>query len=146
MFPERSGIIHLDEPLGEIANAVCRQERAMRQKLGDDAVDEDEINEIAMQTCIGIVRQKLEEHLGGSALSGPGGIKQLLVHQRHLHKKGIMFTNFIFSIVIADLLGLEFVWTSDCKYWHSPDCILSTATYLYSLFDKRAVTPDIEAA
>lgn len=115
MYPERSAIIHIDEPLGEVANAICHRETAMRRKLGD-VIDQDEINEIAMQACISIVRQKLEEHLGDFALSGPDGIKQLLVNQRHLHKKGIMFTAFIFSIVIADILGLDFVWSSDCEF------------------------------
>lgn len=104
----------MDEPLGEVANAVRARELAMRRKLGEPA-DEDEVNEIAMQTCLGIARKKLEEQLGDLALTGPDGIKQLLVSQRHLHKKGIMFTAFIFSTVIADVLGLEFVWSSDCE-------------------------------
>lgn len=114
VYPEQSRIIHMDEPLGEVANAVRERELAMRRKLGI-AVVEDEINEIAMQTCIAIARRKLEEQMDGSALSGPDGFKHLLIHQRHLHKKGIMFTSFIFSIIITDLLGLEFVWSSDCK-------------------------------
>lgn len=46
-------------------------------------------------------------------LIGPDGIKYLCLSQRHMHKKGIMFTAFIFSLVIADLLGIEFMWSSD---------------------------------
>lgn len=114
VYPERSRIIHLDEPLGEVANAVRDREMAMRRKLGD-IIDEDEVNDVAMQTCLGIARQKLEEQLGDCGMTGPDGIKHLLISQRHLHKKGIMFTAFVFSIIIADLLGLEFVWSSDCK-------------------------------
>lgn len=87
---------------------------SLRRKRGD-IINEDEINEIAMQTCLGIARQKLEEQLGGFAMAGPDGIEHLLVSQRHLHKKGIMFTVFVFSMIIADLLGLEFVWSSDCE-------------------------------
>lgn len=30
-----------------------------------------------------------------------------------MHKKGIMFTTFIFSLVIAEMLGIEFMWSSD---------------------------------
>lgn len=120
VYPERSRIIHLDEPLGEVANAVRHREMAMRRKLGIE-IDEDEINDVATQACIDIARQKLEQQLGDSAMVGQDGIKHLLVNQRHLHKKGIMFTAFVFSIVIADLLGLEFVWSSDCKF---PTCLL----------------------
>lgn len=66
-----------------------------------------------MERCKQVARRALEEHLGDKPLSGPDGIKQLLVYQRHLHKKGIMFTVLVFSIVLADLLGIEFVWSSD---------------------------------
>lgn len=114
VYPEQSQVIELDEPLGEVANAVRDREMAARRKLGG-VIDEEDVDEIAMQTCISIVRYKLKEALGDLPLAGPDGIKHLLVRQRHLHKKGIMFTTFIFSIVIADLLGLEIVWSSDCE-------------------------------
>lgn len=104
----------MDEPLGEVANAIRERELATRRKLGD-IIDEEEVNDIATQACISIARNKLEEVLGEVTLAGPDGLKHLLVKQRHLHKKGIMFTVFIFSIVIADLLGIEIVWSSDCK-------------------------------
>lgn len=104
----------MDEPLGEVANAVREREIASRRKLGH-VIDDEEVDEIAMRTCISIARYKLEEVLGDLPLTGPDGIKQLLVKQRHLHKKGIMFTVFIFSIVIADLLGIEIIWSSDCE-------------------------------
>lgn len=114
MYPERSQIIHLEEPLGEIANAVRERELATRRKLGD-IIDEEEINEVAIQTCLNIARQALEEHLDEFPMVGPGGVQHLLVKQRHLHKKGIMFTVFVFSIILADMLGVEFVWSSDCE-------------------------------
>lgn len=66
-----------------------------------------------MERCKQVARRVLEEHLGDRPLSGPEGVKQLLVYQQHLHKKGIMFTVLVFSIVLADLLGVEFVWSSD---------------------------------
>lgn len=46
-------------------------------------------------------------------LSGPNGVKHLCLAQRHMHKKGIMFTTFIFALTIADILGIEFLWSSD---------------------------------
>ncbi|CAN8101074.1 unnamed protein product [Discula destructiva] len=112
VYPEQSAVIEMDEPLGEVANFIRDREIATRRKLGD-VVDEEEINAIAMEGCIEIARQKLEEVLGDLPLAGPDGIKRLLVKQRHLHKKGIMFTNFVFSIIIADVLGIEIVWSSD---------------------------------
>ncbi|KAK7428155.1 hypothetical protein QQZ08_005395 [Neonectria magnoliae] len=30
-----------------------------------------------------------------------------------MHKKGIMFTTFVFSLVISDIVGIEFLWSSD---------------------------------
>lgn len=132
VYPERSLVISLDEPLGEVANAIRARELRARQKLhgyqgGGAAVVEDEVNEVATRACLALARHQLEDalerhgHGGGAAhLGGPDGVKYLLVNQRHLHKKGIMFTTFIFSTVIADMLGIEFVWTSDCESSPSP--------------------------
>lgn len=119
MYPEQSQIIEMDEPLGEVANNVRDREIEARRKL-EGVIDEEEINEIAMRTCISIVRYKLEEVTGDMPLAGPDGIKRLLVKQRHLHKKGIMFTTFVFAMVIADLLGIEILWSSDCEYSKAP--------------------------
>lgn len=117
VYPQRSLIISLQEPLGEVANAIHAREIRTRQKLGAPVVEQ-EVNEVAMQACLAIARNQLAEHLErhDAHLGGPDGIKHLLIQQRHLHKKGIMFTAFVFSTIIADMLGLEFVWTSDCKF------------------------------
>lgn len=110
-------VISLEEPLGEVANAIRAREIRTRQKLGQ-AIVEDEVNELAMQACLAIARNQLEDALerhGDAHLGGPDGVEYLLVNQRHLHKKGIMFTAFVFSTIVADMLGIEFVWTSDCE-------------------------------
>lgn len=110
-------VISLEEPLGEVANAIRAREIRTRQKLGQ-AIVEDEVNELATQACLTIARSQLEDALerhGDAHLGGPDGVKYLLVNQRHLHKKGIMFTAFVFSTIIANMLGIEFVWTSDCE-------------------------------
>ncbi|KAG8162273.1 hypothetical protein KVR01_008038 [Diaporthe batatas] len=112
VYPTQSCVVYVDEPLGEIANAVRASEKMSRRKLGD-AIDENGINAIAMEQCKQVARRVLEQQLGGRSLSGPEGMKQLLVYQRHMHKKGIMFTVLVFSIVLADMLGVEFVWSSD---------------------------------
>jgi hyaluronan synthase len=43
-----------------------------------------------------------------------------------MHKKGIMFTTFVFSLVIADILGIEFLWSSDSDTIVFPDSLERT--------------------
>lgn len=108
-------MIQLQEPLGEVANVVRAREVLKRQAL-HTAVVEEEINAVVIRACLKVARSQLRELLTGhnTHLAGPQGIKHLLFNQRHLHKKGVMFTALIFSIIIADHLKIEFVWTSDC--------------------------------
>lgn len=56
----------------------------------------------------------------------------ITIYQWHLHKKGIMFTSFIFSIVLADLLGTEFILTSDSDSILLPDSIEGTVQTIAS--------------
>ncbi|KAJ0108708.1 hypothetical protein J7T55_011198 [Diaporthe amygdali] len=125
VYPTQACVIHVDTPLGEVANAVRASERTRRRKLGEP-MDDDEINRIAMDRCTHLARRMLDEHLGDRPLSGPDGIRQMLVYQRHLHKKGIMFTVLVFSIVLADLLGVEFVWSSDSDTIVLPESLEGT--------------------
>ena len=56
--------------------------------------------------CCQLAREILEEHdldLGDV----DGGITNQCPSQPHLHKKGIMFTSFIVSIVISVMLGVD---------------------------------------
>jgi hyaluronan synthase len=43
-----------------------------------------------------------------------------------MHKKAIMFTSFIFSIVISDYLGFEYLWSSDSDTIVFPDSLRRT--------------------
>lgn len=43
-----------------------------------------------------------------------------------MHKKGIMFTAFIFSIVICEILDIDFVWSSDSDSFVYPSTIQDT--------------------
>lgn len=97
------------------------REYVERKKSGATQLDEDAINEIAMGRCMDIARQHLEKHLQQG-----GTIKHLLVSQRHLHKKGIMFTSLVFAMVIAEHLGVRFVWTSDSDSMVRPDSVEGT--------------------
>ncbi|KAK7923453.1 glycosyltransferase family 2 protein [Apiospora marii] len=127
-YPDQSCVLHIDEPLGEVATAVREREYAERKKSSKATtpLDEDAINEIAMGRCMDIARQHLEKHLLQQQGQGQGPIKHLLVSQRHLHKKGIMFTSLVFALVVAEQLGVRFVWTSDSDSLVRPDSVEGT--------------------
>lgn len=111
-YPDRSAVIHISEPLGELAERTRAKLISMRLQDGQP-VDEAEIDKQVMQHCIDLARSILDQHnltIGGDYHTG---IRQVCLRQRHMHKKGIMFTTFVFSLVIADILGIEFLWSSD---------------------------------
>lgn len=111
-YPERSAVIHISEPLGELAERTRAKLVAMRQQ-DNQLINDAEIDGMVMQHCILLARTILEQHqltIGGDYHAG---IRQICLRQRHMHKKGIMFTTFVFSLVIADILGIEFLWSSD---------------------------------
>ncbi|GJN76552.1 hypothetical protein PLIIFM63780_000036 [Purpureocillium lilacinum] len=110
VYPHRSATIHVPEPLGEVAQRVREEQIAIRQRRGQ-AVDKDEVDRIALEYCAKLARGLIAQ--ADISLSGPDAISQLCIRQRHLHKKGIMFSTYIFSLVIAEELGIEFLWSSD---------------------------------
>lgn len=62
-------------------------------------------------------------------LRGPTATTRLCVSQNHMHKKGIMFTGFIFALVICDILGIDFIWSSDSDSWiFEPDTLQRTVS------------------
>lgn len=111
-YPNSSATIRLDEPLGEIAERT-REKLIAINKQEDEPVDESQIDKMVMQHCLELTRKILEQHLLAIGRGTHNGIHQLCLQQRHMHKKGIMFTTFIFSLVISDILGVEFLWSSD---------------------------------
>jgi hyaluronan synthase len=48
-----------------------------------------------------------------------------------MHKKGIMFTSFIFSFALSDLLGIEYIWTSDSDSMVYKNTIKTTIETIY---------------
>lgn len=66
---------------------------------------------VIIERCITLAKQTLVEN--NIHLMGPDAITRLCVTQPHMHKKGIMFTSFIISFALSELLNIEFVWTSD---------------------------------
>lgn len=110
VYPSGSTTIHVPEPLGEVAEYVRSKELDLRQMLGQD-LDESACNDAALEHCIQLVRNLLSQR--NITFSGPNAVSQLCIRQRHMHKKGIMFTTYLFGLVIADIIGVEFLWSSD---------------------------------
>jgi hyaluronan synthase len=77
-----------------------------------------------MQYCIELAKGILVQH--NLRIEAPDGVRHLCLKQRHMHKKGIMFTTYVFSLVIADILGVEFLWSSDSDTIVFPDSLERT--------------------
>ncbi|KAI1343161.1 hyaluronan synthase [Xylariaceae sp. FL0016] len=112
VYSTESAVLHLNMPLVEIA---LQMDRMRLQGQSDD--------EILDKCCI-IAKGLLQE--SGIRLTGDGAITKLCISQPHMHKKGVMFTSFIFAKVISDALGLEFLWTSDSDSIVLPNTISRT--------------------
>ncbi|KAK7428156.1 hypothetical protein QQZ08_005396 [Neonectria magnoliae] len=59
VYSHHSGVIHIAEPLGEIAQRVCAEHATMQQKQGLD-INEDECNDVAMRHCMKLARTILD--------------------------------------------------------------------------------------
>ena len=82
--------------------------------------------EATIAHCCQLAREILLDH--DLRLGHPGGVTKLCLFQPHLHKKGIMFTGFIFSIVISEIIDVEYLWSSDSDTIVLPDSLQSTIT------------------
>ncbi|KAF3763185.1 family 2 glycosyltransferase [Cryphonectria parasitica EP155] len=134
----KATVIHLDEPLGEIAERTRAKLVAIRQQ-DEQPMDDADIDKMVMQHLIQLARNILDQHrltIGGGSYDG---IRHLCIRQRHMHKKGIMFSTFVFSLVIADILGIEFLWSSDSDTIVFPDSLSRT-------IDTIAADPNIGGA
>ncbi|KAH7211372.1 hypothetical protein DER44DRAFT_807366 [Fusarium oxysporum] len=110
VYPSRSRIIRIKEPLGNIAQQLYTKHLEMQHEQ-EREIDEDESNNIVIRQCMNLARVILDQQ--GCLIDDPDGVRHLCLVQQHMHKKGIMFTTFIFSLVIAEMLGIESMWSSD---------------------------------
>jgi hyaluronan synthase len=78
-------------------------------------------NELTITHCCQLAREILREH--DIQLSS---ITKLCIYEAHMHKKAIMFTSFIFSIVISEELGIDYLWSSDSDTIVLPDSLQKT--------------------
>jgi hyaluronan synthase len=84
-------------------------------------------NELTIAHCCQLAREILREHdIQFDKTQPGGGITKLCIYEPHLHKKAIMFTSFIFSIVISEALDIEFMWSSDSDTIVLPDSLPKT--------------------
>ncbi len=116
-------MIQLSEPLGDVAERIRAKAIAQTRHL-NQPVDGREADAVAMRYCVELARSILIQH--NLRIGAPDGVRQLCLKQRHMHKKGIMFTAFVFSLVIADILGVEFLWSSDSDTIVFPDSLERT--------------------
>ncbi|KAL7812448.1 family 2 glycosyltransferase [Trichoderma aethiopicum] len=120
VYPNQSKVIHVPQPLGEVAEQFIAKHISVCKQNGQP-VNLNECYEIAMRHCFQLARTILEQEKVDLM-----SVRQLCLRQRHMHKKGVMFTTFIFALVIADVLGIEFLWSSDSDTLVFPDSIHKT--------------------
>ncbi|CRL28903.1 unnamed protein product [Penicillium camemberti] len=120
VFAEKAAVVHIDEPLGEIAMKTFEK----LCKVDGNAQAVQVYMEATIAHCCQIARGILSEH--DLDLGEAGGVTRLCLFQPHLHKKGIMFSAFIFSIVISEMLGIEYMWSSDSDTIILPDTLRGT--------------------
>ena len=89
---------------------VKAKEKHLRSQDGA-RVDEAELDAVALRHCIQLARTLLDQ--AGVSFSGPDAVRQICLSQRHMHKKGVMFTTYVFALVVANALGIEYLWSSD---------------------------------
>lgn len=120
VFPHDSAVIQIDEPFGEVA----RQTFEKMSTIDGNLQAPEAYMETTIAHCCQLAREILAEH--DLKLGQADGITKLCLFQPHLHKKGIMFTSFIFSIVISEMLGIEYLWSSDSDTLIMRDSLRST--------------------
>jgi hyaluronan synthase len=112
VYPSSSAVIDLPIPLVDIALQMECDAEMWRQDI------------ILIEKCIALAKQTLLDH--EIHLTGPDAITHLCVTQPHMHKKGIMFTSFIFCFALSELFHIEYVWTSDSDSMVYKDTIMRT--------------------
>ncbi|KAM0254323.1 hypothetical protein ACHAQJ_006909 [Trichoderma viride] len=120
VFPTQSKVIHVPQPLGEVAEQFIAKHIAICKQNGQP-INMEECHEIAMRHCFQLARTIVEQEKINLS-----NVRNICLRQRHMHKKGIMFTTFVFALVIADVLGIEFLWSSDSDTLVLPNSIHKT--------------------
>lgn len=109
VYPTSSAILDLSVPFAEIA----------LQMDGSKLTDEEIVSK-----SVALAKQIFREK--GLHFDGPNAISRLCITQPHLHKKGIMFTSLVISIALSEILGIDFLWTSDSDSAVEKDTLTKT--------------------
>ncbi|RAL68031.1 hypothetical protein DID88_008754 [Monilinia fructigena] len=112
VYPDNSAKIHFDLPFAEVA---LQMDRARTASTTDDEI---------ISKCVTIAKNSLQSN--NIVIRGKDAVTRLCVSQPHMHKKGIMFTSFIVSLAIAEILGIEMLWSSDSDSLVFPDTLSQT--------------------
>ena len=99
VYPTNSAVLNLPVPFVEIA---LQMDRDKPKWMADTKL---------ITKCVDMAKRVFLEN--SLQFTGPDAITRLCVTQPHMHKKGIMFTSFIISFALSEILGVDFLWTSD---------------------------------
>jgi hyaluronan synthase len=99
VFPTHSAVLDLSIPFVEIALQMDRD----KPKWMPDAD--------IITKCVTMAKNRFLE--SSISFTGPDAITRLCITQPHMHKKGVMFTSFIIATALSEILGIDFLWTSD---------------------------------
>ncbi|MCJ1326018.1 hypothetical protein MMC10_002681 [Thelotrema lepadinum] len=134
VFPKDIQFIGLQEPLADVAvrlaeeYALSKLSKSDRFNLTPDWIFNDlplnlrlEAKDYAMHKVYAKAAEILREH---KALdSYENSFRALCVYQPHVSKKGIMFTNLIFSSILGQANDISYLWTSDSDTWVTPETL-----------------------
>ncbi|KAJ5740741.1 hyaluronan synthase [Penicillium malachiteum] len=102
----------------------AEEDREMVEVFQDVYPESQTLDTDMITQCCFIAKANLEKN--NIKLVGDQSITRLCVSQPHMHKKGVMFTSFIISLVVSDMLDIEFLWTSDSDSIVMPDTLTRT--------------------
>lgn len=96
-----------------MANIARQFERQLAAETSQEKgqMDQRQLSKAIIEHCCNQAGKVLRSQ--NVVFDGPNRCTHLCIYEPHLHKKGIMFTIFIFSMVISEATNLEYLWSSD---------------------------------
>lgn len=82
---------------------------------------------MAFQKVFGLARDRLTQALGCSSMNGSKDVLRVCILQPHEGRRGARFTGLLMSLVLADMLASEMIWSTDA------DTIPNEGTIAYAL-------------
>lgn len=134
VYPKDATFIHLDEPLGHLAERLAEEyivrelKDSSQQALADDWNLDDlpqQLRQDAAASAMDQVYAKAIEVLQrhGLLYSHQGSFQVICIIQPHVSKKSILFTNLVLSTVLGKINHIPYLWTGDSDTWVLPDTL-----------------------